>query len=215
MSDVILGVFAVLVGASFCYRGYLGMRLLIPIWGAFTGFSLGAGLVASIGGGGFLTSVTGWFVGFAFAMVLAGVAYLYYEVSVVMIMGSTGFLTGAGLMVTLDVPWAWLIVLVGVAVGVALALLAIVADLPMVVLMVVTALGGATAITAGLMVFAGALNGEDLSRADVAAGIETDWWWYVIYVTFAITGIVSQTRSGQQLQLSMQEAWQQPTPTER
>lgn len=215
MSDVVLGTLAVLAGASFCYRGYLGMRLLIPIWGAFTGFSLGAGLVASIGGGGLLTSVTGWFVGFAFAIVLAGFAYLYYAVSVVMIMGSTGFLMGAGLMVALDVTWTWLIVLVGLAVGVALALIAIVADLPMVVLMLVTALGGATAITAGLMLFAGALDSDDLSRADVVARIETDWWWYVIYLTFAITGIISQTRSAQQLQLSMQEAWKQRTPTER
>ena len=108
MSDVILGAFAVLAGASFCYRGYLGMRLLIP-----------------------------------------------------------------------------------------------------------TALGGATAITAGLMLFAGALDSDDLSRADVVARIETDWWWYVIYLTFAVTGIISQTRSAQQLHLSMQEAWKQPTPTER
>ena len=215
MSDVMLGAFAVLAGASFCYRGYLGMRLLIPIWGAFTGLSLGAGLVASIGGGGFLTSVTGWLVGVVFALALATISYLFYAVSVVMIMGSTGFLMGAGLMVALDVTWTWLIVLVGVAVGVALALVAIVADLPMVVLMLVTALGGATAVTAGLMLFAGALDRDDLSRADVVARIETDWWWYVIYLTFAITGIVSQTRSAQQLHLSMQEAWKQPTPTER
>lgn len=206
MSDVMLGAFAVLAGAPFCYRGYMGMRLLIPIWGAFTGFTVGAGLVASIVGGGFLASVTGWLVGFAFAVVLAGLAYLYYAVSVVVIMGSTGFLIGAALMVALDVAWTWLVGPVAVTAGIALAFVAVVVDLPRVMLTLVTALGGAAAVTVGLMLFAGAVDGDDLSSADVVTRIEFDWWWFAIYLIVSVTGMVSQTRSAQQLHLSVQEA---------
>ena len=35
MSDVVLGLLAILVGApAFCFQGYLALRLIIPIWGA-------------------------------------------------------------------------------------------------------------------------------------------------------------------------------------
>ena len=34
MKDIVVGVLAVLVGALFCFRGWLAMRVVIPIWGA-------------------------------------------------------------------------------------------------------------------------------------------------------------------------------------
>lgn len=211
MNDVVLGVLALIAGASFCFRGYLAMRLLIPIWGAFTGFSVGAGLVAAVAGERFLASVTGWLLGLVLAVVFAAIAYLYYAVSVVIVMASTGFLIGASIMVAFDVSWTWLIVLVGVALGVALAALAIVADLPMLILVIVTSWGGASAMTAGLMLLAGALDSDDLTQADVVAQVQTDWWWYTFYAVFLVAGIVSQLRSAQQMHLSMQEAWRQPS----
>ena len=210
MNDVVLGSLAVVAGAMFCFRGYLAMRLLIPIWGAFTGFSLGAGLVAAVADERFLATFTGWALGLVLAVVFAAIAYLYYAVSIVIVMASTGFLIGASLMVALDVSWTWVIVLVGVALGVGLAALAIVVDLPMILLVVVTAWGGASAVTAGLMLFAGALDSDDLTDADVVAQVQTDWWWYAIYVVFVVAGVVSQLRSAEQLNLSMQEAWERP-----
>ena len=44
MRDVVFGLMAVVVGITFCFRGYLTMRVVIPMWGAFSGFALGAGL---------------------------------------------------------------------------------------------------------------------------------------------------------------------------
>ncbi|MGY6500398.1 MAG: DUF4203 domain-containing protein [Acidimicrobiales bacterium] len=207
MSDIVLGALALVAGASFCFRGYLAMRLLIPPWGALAGFSLGAGLVAAVAGEGFLAGATGWLVGLVLAVVFAAAAYLYYALSIVLIMGSTGFLVGSGAMLALDVSWNWLVVLVGIAVGVALAALAIIIDLPMIVLVLVTAVGGAAAMTAGLMLFAGALGTDDLTRADVVARVQDDWWWYLLYLGFAIVGIASQVRSAERLDQSMRHAW--------
>ena len=33
MNDVILGILAIAIGALFALRGYLTMRVVIPIWG--------------------------------------------------------------------------------------------------------------------------------------------------------------------------------------
>ena len=69
MDDVLVGVLAIAVGALFCFRGYLAMRLIIPIWGAFAGFLLGAGLIANTGSDGFLRSTLGW-IGFVLGIVV-------------------------------------------------------------------------------------------------------------------------------------------------
>ena len=163
MTDLVVGVLAVTIGGLFCFRGYLAMRLVIPAWGALAGFALGAGLVASFTDDTFLGSLVAWLVGLAGGLLFALIAYLYYEVSVMIAMASIGFTLGAAGMVALNVTWSWLIVLVGVIVGGALAFLAIVADLPTVLLVVLSSMAGATAIVAGVMLFTGDLDTADFT----------------------------------------------------
>ena len=63
MDDILIGIFALIVGLVFCFSGYFAMRVVIPIWGAFAGFMFGAGLVDNFTDEGFLASVLGWVVG--------------------------------------------------------------------------------------------------------------------------------------------------------
>ena len=71
MQDVVVGLLAIAVGALFAFRGYFAMRLIIPIWGVFAGFMLGAGLVSSASNDGFLRSVLGWVIGVVLAALFA------------------------------------------------------------------------------------------------------------------------------------------------
>lgn len=204
MDDVVVGIIAILTGAVFCFRGYLAMRIVIPLWGAFAGFMLGAGVTA--GSDGFLGSALGWLVGFAVAVVFALIAYLYYEVSVMIGMAAIGFVLGTSLMVALGVTWNWVIVLSGVVLAVVLAFVAIAGDLPMVLLTVLTALAGASTIVGGLMLLFGAV---DLDEFDSAATTETltDWWWYAIGAALAVLGIVVQFGDTERRRATMREAW--------
>lgn len=207
MGGVVLGVLAVVVGLSFCLRGYLAMRVVIPIWGAFAGFVLGAGLVSSFADEGFLASVLGWVVGAGVGLVFGLLAYLYYEVSVLVAMGAIGFALGTSLMVALGVTWSWLIVLVGVAVGVLLALVAVVGDMPMVILTVLTAFGGSSVAVAGLMLLVGAISLDDFDSAATTGRLGDEWWWYAIYLGLAVVGVVAQIRSTASLRASLRETW--------
>ncbi len=207
MNDIVLGLLAIIVGAAFCFQGYLALRLIIPIWGAFAGFSFGAGLIAAISGDGFLSTTVGWVVGIVCAVVFAVIAYLYYAVSVVIAMGAIGFMLGTSLMYALDVHWRWLVALVGIAVGVLLAFLAIVADMPMMLLIVLSALGGAAAITGGLLLMFGGVDVDDFT-GEVIEHADHGWWWYAIYVVLAVAGIMFQVRSTNRLKMSMREAWE-------
>jgi hypothetical protein len=207
MADVGLGVLAIIVGIAFCFRGYVAMRLIIPLWGAFSGFILGAGFIASILDEGFLTSLLGWLVGLVVALVFGVLAYLYYEISVLIAMSAIGFAIGTAAMVALGVQWSWLIVLVGVACGVLLALLGILGDLPMVLLVVLTAMAGATAVVTGVMLLVGVVSVGDFDSVATTAAIDDDWWWYAAYVALVIAGIASQVTAAARIRGSLRAAW--------
>ena len=207
MSDVLVGILAVVIGVGFCFRGYLAMRVIIPFWGAFAGFMLGAGLVDAFDDTGFLATLLGWVVGAVFAVVFGLLAYLYYEVAVVIGMSAIGFALGTGAMVALGVTWSWVIILVGVGVGALLAVIAIVADLPMAILSVLTATGGATVIVAGLMLILGVVELEEFDSAATTQRLADDWWWYAIYIALVVAGLVSQMRSTMALRQSLRESW--------
>lgn len=194
MQDLVLGLLAVLAGLFFCFRGRLTLRLIIPVWGAFAGFALGAGLVAGFAGERFLGTVLGWIVGLLFAVAFALLAYLYYFAGVVIAMGSSGFALGSALVVALGINWSWLVVTVGILVGVLFGVLAVVADLPMLLLVLVSALGGATVAVAGLMLLVGTLDTADFGDATITSQIQDDWWWYLLFLVLATAGVVTQSR---------------------
>lgn len=207
MSDIVVGIFAILAGLVFCFRGYLAMRIVIPIWGAFAGFTLGAGLVDSFTGDGFLGSVLGWVVGAVLALIFLLLAYFYYEVAVLIAMSAIGFALGSSVMVAIGVTWSWLIVLVGLAVGVLLAVVAIVGDLPMALLAVLTALGGASVAVTGLMLVFGVISVDDFDSASTTQTLGDDWWWYAIYAGLAVAGLIAQFASTARMRASLREAW--------
>lgn len=195
MEDIVVGLIALLAGIVFCFSGYRTFRVVIPIWGAFVGFSLGAGVVAALTGDALLAKPVGWLVGAFVALAFAALAYLYFEVAVTLSMASLGFAAGASLMVALGLDWNWLVALAGVALGIVAAVLAIATNLPRIILVVVSATAGATAIVGGAMLLVGALETVDFTNHAVTARIEDDWWWYLLYVFLAFAGIFSQARS--------------------
>lgn len=207
MDDVIFGLVAIAAGALFCLRGYLAFRLVIPLWGAFVGFVLGAGIVASVTGDTFLATPAGWLAGLVGALLIAGLAYLSYEASVIIAMGSIGFALGVSAMVALDIRWTWVVILAGVVTGALLAAAAIAADLPMLLLVVLSALAGASAITAGIMLLVGTVGTSQFHDPGVTTRAADGTWWYALYLAFALVGIVTQMRAADRARGSMRESW--------
>lgn len=205
MNDIVVGIIALLTGAVFCFRGYLAMRLVIPVWGAFAGFMLGAGIVS--GDAGFLGNALGWFVAIGLAVVFGVVAYLYYEVSVVIGMMGIGFVLGTSLMVAFGVTWSWLILLSGIVLAVVLAFIAIVGDLPMVLLTVLTALAGAATIVVGAMLLVGTVDVEDFDIGETTERVADNWWWYVVYGGLVVGGIIAQFTDVDRRRETLRQAW--------
>lgn len=207
MENFVFGLLAIVGGAVFCFRGALAFRILIPVWGAFVGFAAGAGFIASMTGDGFLQTGLAWTVGLVTAAIFFVLAYLYYAAAVVIAMASVGFALGTSLMVALNISWSWIIILAGVVVGVVLALSAIIANLPMMMLMVLGAVGGASAIVMGVMLLFGVVSAADFTNPDLTIAINDQWWWYLLYLALVVLGIVVQVRAIGHLRQTMQNAW--------
>ena len=192
MENVLVGVVAVVVGGALCFRGYVALRLVIAMWGAFAGFVLGAGVVAGATGEGFLGSALAWSVGLAVAVVFGLLAYAYYAISVLIGMSAIGFTLGTTAMVTLGVTWSWVVILVGIVVGVLLALLAIAGDLPKLILALLGAFAGSSLAIAGILLLIGRIDRGDLATIDTTAALDLWWGWTVAYVVLAVAGLASQ-----------------------
>jgi hypothetical protein len=207
VETILIGLLAIVVGLALCFYGYAALRLVIAIWGAFAGFLLGAGIVASLTGDGFLATGLAWMVGLAAALLFGLIAYLYYAVSVVIGMGAMGFALGTTVMAALGVSWNWLVVLVGVVVGVLLAFLAIAGDLPMLILAILGAFAGASVTVTGALLLFGVLERDDLATAETTASVGLGWWWTAAYLVLAIVGLVVQLRSVEARKGTLRDAW--------
>jgi hypothetical protein len=208
MENLVVGILAILVGGLLTVAGYAALRAVIAVWGAFAGFLLGAGIVASFTGDGFLSTLLGWGVGAAVGLAFGLIAYLYYAVSVVLAMSAIGFTLGSTLLAALGVTWTWLLVLAGVAGGVLLAVLAIVGDVPMLLLTVLGALAGASITVTGLLLVFGVLDRTDLADPETTTSLELGWWWTAVYVVLVVVGLVAQLRDQAARSGTLRQSWE-------
>jgi hypothetical protein len=207
MVDILLGILAIVAGAAMLFAGQFVLRVVIPIWGFFAGFAFGAGLVAELADERFLGTVLGWVLGLAFALVFALLAYLYFYVAVTLAMGAFGFAIGSGLIVAFGVDWNWVAVLVGLALGLVFGLVSIFANMPMIVLIVVSSLAGAVGVVGGLMLLVGSLESADFTRGDFIETVDNGWAWSLLVLVLAFVGVAIQARQRILMRRTIREVW--------
>ncbi|MDZ5662046.1 DUF4203 domain-containing protein [Nocardioides sp. zg-1308] len=212
MADIVLGLVAVGVGLLLCLRGAVVLRVLITLWASVVGFATGAGLVAATTGDSFLAGALALAVAAAAGLLFGAVAYAFFVVAILIAMAAFGFTLGTDLMVALGVSWSWLIVLVGVVTGLALGAAAVAADLPVVVLVALSAFSGSSLALTGVLFLTGTLDSSDLVEASTTAVLRDTWWWWLAYVGLGVAGVVVQVRQLDRWRASVHEQWagQQP-----
>ena len=212
MDNVVVGIIAVLIGALLCFRGYVTARLIISLFGAFVGFLLGAALVAGVTDSGFGQLALSWLVGIMGAVLFGVLAYLSYQLAVIIGMAGIGFTMGTSLMAAFEVGSPTATFAVGVVAGIVLAVIAIATDLPAIILIILTALAGASVAVTGVMVIAGAIGLDRLTVDGVAAEMSQGWLWYALYAALAVLGMIAQFRARPGRRRSMRQQWSAPMP---
>ncbi len=208
LEGIVIGLLGVALGALFAFAGFRFFLLLLPIWGLFTGFMVGAGATAVLLGEGFLGSVIAIGVGVVVAIVFAMLSYLYWWGAVAVIGGALGFWIAQWLLVVIGFSAdGFVTTLIALAAGVAVAFVAFLVNAPKYVAIILTAFAGAAWLAAGVALFLGVIKTDDLANGSIAAVYREGWLWIAIWGVVAAAGIISQlattARMEQDLAVSM------------
>ncbi len=193
---IVVGGLALLVGLAFTFVGYRFFLILLPIWGFLAGFAIGANAVASLFGEGFLSTITGWGIGFILALVCAVLAYLFWYAAVVILAGSVGYAIGGSALGAIGIDPGFLTFLAGIALGAVFLIAALVLNVPRYVIVILTGLGGAAGVVLGVALVVGRVPVAALGDAGLLGAVINDsLLWAAAWAVLAIAGMFVQLRT--------------------
>ena len=198
LNGLLLGALAIAIGLAFAFWGFRVFLILLPIWGFFAGFLLGAQGVQYIFGEAFLAEITSWVVGFLLGLLFAVLSYLYYWVSVILLGGALGYQLTIGLFEWLGLnAEGWIALISGLIVGAIFAVGFFLLRMPAVLVIVATSILGAGATIAGVAIGLGLIPYEAMEFGIFGNYAVSDMGWLGIIaaIALAFAGAIYQTRT--------------------
>jgi len=186
---------ALLFGLAVTFGGYRLFMALLPIWGFFFGFGLGAQTLQVLFGYGFLSTVTSWVVGFIVGVLFAVFSYMFYIFGVAILAGSLGYILGVGVLVWLGVSPGIITWLVGVILGIALAIVTILFNLQKYMIVIGTSVIGAGLLIGTLMMGVVGVALTKFVDNPIQTMLQDSPIWAILFLALAIGGIVVQLRA--------------------
>ena len=211
--EILIGIVLALIGLAVCFFGLRFWFILLPVFGAITGFFVGARVMQDLFGTGFLSTATSWIVGLIVGLVFAVLSYFVWYAGAIIMAGAVGASLFTGIMHALFTnPWGSVLFIVGLIGAIVFAVGALMLNLPIYIVIVNSALAGASLTIAGLLTIFGTIQVVELANgATLAVVNETklgsaSWLWVVAWVVLAVAGIFYQLRSVSEVQLP-EEKW--------
>ena len=196
-----------LFGLAVVFFGYRLFLVLLPIWGFFFGFGLGAQTLQAIFGVGFLATVTSWVVGFLAGALFAVLSYLFYIFAVALLSASFGYGLAVALLTAIGLPFGLIVWLIGLVAGVVAAFVVIRFNIQKYAIIVITAIGGTAAIIYTLLAAFSGMTPAELLGNPVRTAIQDSFLWLVFFLVVAGAGIVFQIRTNRAFELDSYDRW--------
>src|SRR5262245_29823805 len=150
VDSILLGLVAIVVGALVAAYGARGFFLLLPLFGFVLGFHVGGQGITAIFGDGLFATLLSWVAGLVVGLIFAVLAGLSWWAAIVILFGVVGYQIGYGVLVAIGFNDPGILPFIaGLALGVVLAIVAVVLDAPTLLVAAVTAFGGAAYVVAG------------------------------------------------------------------
>ncbi len=142
---------------------------------------------------GFLASILGIGVGVVFALVFALLSWFYWWGAVIVIAGWFGYELAHFLLAAIGFNAdGFVVFLIALVAGAAVALVALMANAPKYVAIILTAAAGAAWLTAGIALIPGIIKPDELTLGPIAAVYTQGWLWILIWGVAAAAGIIAQ-----------------------
>jgi hypothetical protein len=202
-----MATIALLFGLVVAFGGYRLFLVLLPIWGFFAGFFLGAQTISFLFSDGFLATITGWVVGFFVGLLFAVLSYLFYFIAVGIVSFSLGYGATVGILGWIGLDVGFIVWLIAVVAGIALAVVVYLFNLQKYAIILATAIGGTGVIIYTLLaLFNGALA-VSLLENPVRLAIENSFWWLLFFLVVAGLGIVVQIQTSRAYEVEDYNRW--------
>ena len=192
--QLVIAILAVVLGLLITFGGWRFFLLLLPFWGFLVGFNIGTEATRALFGDGTFATLTSWIVGFVLALLFAVLSYLYYYAAVALLAGYVGYMLGAATWGIIGNEHGVVAFIIGIVVGVVFAIGAIALQVPKMLVIVLTALGGAGVVVAGWFILTGQVPADDITWTRVGALIASSIIWFVVWLALAAAGILAQLR---------------------
>lgn len=190
--QIVIAIVAAVIGLAFAFGGWRFFLLLLPFWGFLVGFNVGTEAIAALFGDGTFATLTSWVVGLVFAVAFALFSYLYYYAAIALMAGAVGYAIGASAWGIIGNEESLIAFVIGLAVGAVLAIAVIALNVPRLLVIVLTGLGGAAAVLAGWFILTGQIPTDNIRWMEVGALIRDSWFWLIVWGVIAAAGIIAQ-----------------------
>ncbi|HYJ11991.1 MAG TPA: DUF4203 domain-containing protein [Thermomicrobiales bacterium] len=190
--DLIGGILIILLGLFITVAGLPVFILALPLLGFFFGFFVGAAGTEALFGDGFLSTVSGWIAGFVVGVIFALLSWFFWYVGVFFAAGALGSLLGTGIVEAFGSDSEWLIFIAGLLGIVVLVGLTLVLNIPTYIIIVSTAIAGASLLITGILLVFNQVEFEELGHGTAAAAIEESWFWLIAWGVAAAIGMLCQ-----------------------
>jgi hypothetical protein len=190
--QIVIAIVAAVIGLAFAFGGWRFFLLLLPFWGFLVGFNIGTDAVSALFGDGTFATLTSWVVGLVFAVAFALFSYLYYYAAIALLGGAVGYAIGTSLWGIVGNEYGLIAFVIGLALGAVVAIGIIALNVPRLLVIVLTGLGGAAVVVAGWFILTGQMPTDNIQWTMVGKLIRDSWFWLIVWGVIAAAGILAQ-----------------------
>ena len=195
-------IIALLFATALIFGGYRFFLFLLPIWGFFAGFVLGAQAVQALFSDGLFASVTSWVVGFVLGAIFAVASYFFYAAAVAVAAGILGYMLGVGIMDLLGLNDLYLITfIVATVLAVAAVWVTLRYNLQKYVIIAATSIGGAALAVGVIMLGVGGVELIRLAESPLRLLWQTSPFMAIVFLVLAVVGIATQVRINRRFEI--------------
>lgn len=199
MQILFISLIVFLLGLAMMVYGYRIFLVLLPVFGFFAGFWLGADITSLVLGSGFLGSVAGWVAGFILGLAFAMFSYLFYGFAVAVQAAIIGYGIGNGLIAAFLGP-GMISTLIGVLLALGILVLAFAFNLQKYVVIIITSILGSNAALLSVLLLFGRITLQSLqsSGTTIIPIVRDSWLWLLVWLVLAGAGVWSQIRANRE-----------------
>lgn len=211
MGDLLVGLFAVILGLSVATTGLRLWFIMLPVWGFVAGFFIGSAAFQALFGDGFLSTTTSWVVGLFAGLLFAAISVMWWYVGAIIATGAVGALLASGVMAAIGIDSGILLFLAAMAGAIFFTVAALTLALPIYVVIVNTAIAGAAVVVTGVMLALNRVDLDELQYGPAWTLVNQSWFWLIGLVLVAMVGVGVQLTLVGKTQLP-QEHWVRAQP---